>query len=649
MKTSLYVVSGVSLLAFACGCAHLGRDKPPPNLKVPAAVSPLARVDRLYVEGKYREALVECVDLGRQNPDLTGLEELRQKIVKAELERREKSLKHSESDVVSMSLEVDEKGALPLTYGLTKPGQPQRSSLRTQATPMQQALQQKVTMHLKGADLSGVIEAVARDKNVNIIADSGLGSGKRIDVDVDNVAMAELFDYLSRNLGVEFYVGESVVWVTVPSSATHIPMETHIYKLQNGIQFHASDWKEAPAHGGRSGAPDNASESSLQELTWEATEISKKPTPLEEVLKRFVPTMAGADFYFDRGTHSLIVRNTRANLKLIEDLIASMDVAPPQVLIEARFVTATVSDLREIGIDWMLDSGYDLTTQPVGPGGKVIATKTEISKGGTLDYTPYASDASGPFALGPQGPFGELRAGNPGTGSQGLNLTYRGLLTEPMFSAVLHALQVSGKGRVLSVPRVTTVNNTPAKLRNGQDLLYFDEFQAQVFNTYDPVSRITQNIGVLIPKGKPVKEELGITLIAVPSVGADLSTVNLMLMPTISEQKGWTDYEGVTNMSKANIQQVIAKLPVSERQEVQTKVIVQSGETVVMGGLVRSVKQRTLHEVPFLSAIPLIGALFTRLDETEHNENLLIFVTATVISARGENLVQREPKPLPGS
>ncbi len=137
---------------------------------------------------------------------------------------------------------------------------------------------------------------------------------------------------------------------------------------------------------------------------------------------------------------------------------------------------------------------------------------------------------------------------------------------------------------------------------------------------------------------------MGITLIAVPSVGADLTTVNLMLMPTISEQKGWTDYEGVTNMSKANIQQVIAKLPVIERQEVQTKVIVQSGETVVMGGLVRSVKQRTLHKVPFLSEIPLIGPIFTRLDESEHNENLLIFVTATVISERGENLVPHTGK-----
>jgi type IV pilus assembly protein PilQ len=214
-----------------------------------------------------------------------------------------------------------------------------------------------------------------------------------------------------------------------------------------------------------------------------------------------------------------------------------------------------------------------------------------------------------------------------------------------MFSAVLHALDISGKGKVLSVPRVTTVNNTPAKLRNGRDLLYFDEFQAQVFHTYDSVSRTTLDYGVLIPKGKPIKEELGITLIAVPSVGADLNRISLLLMPTISDFDGWTDYQSPSNAPATSIQQVTVKLPIIKRQEVQTKVITQSGETVVMGGLVTSVKQKTLHKIPFLSDIPLLGPLFTRLDETEHNENLLIFVTATVISERGETLVPR-PTPL---
>jgi type IV pilus assembly protein PilQ len=642
-------VLGVAL-ALGAGCVHLDRTAKPaaPEAGASADSSPLAGIERLHAEGKYGEALNACVDLSRRQPDIPGLDALRLRILKAELARRDQAARqNAEGAATVMHLEVNERGVLPDTYGRRQPSEPGAPNGNTPPTAMQQALARKVTMHLKGADLGAVIEAVARDRQINIIADKGLGAGRHIDVDVDDVPLSELLDYLARNLGVEFYVGESVVWVTAPAAPGRVPMETRVYKLRQGVQFHGSDWQgEGGAAAPAPQAPTKADVSPLQELTAAATEISRKPTALEAVLQRFVPPIPGADYYFDRGTHALIVRNTRDHLKLIETLIAHLDVAPPQVLIEARFVTASVSDLREIGIDWMLDSAYDINSKGAQVSGKSVEQwRSEVSKGGTVDYIPYRSDNSGAFPLGPQGPFGAVRDGNPVTGGQGLNLTYRGLLTEPMFSAVLHALQISGKGRVLSVPRVTTVNNTPAKLRNGEDLLYFDEFQAQVFSTYDQVSKLTQTIGVLIPKGKPIKEELGITLIAVPSVGADLGTVSLMLMPTISEQKGWTDYQGVTNATKANVQQIVAKLPVIERQEVQTKVMVQSGETVVMGGLVRSVKQRTLHKVPLLSALPLVGALFTRLDETEHNENLLIFVTATVISERGENLVPRPPAP----
>jgi type IV pilus assembly protein PilQ len=464
---------------------------------------------------------------------------------------------------------------------------------------------------------------------------------------MDDVPLEEVLDYVARNLGVESYVGNNVIWLTAPSPKGQLPMETRIYKLQNGAQFHASDW-ESDRTASKPPTTRKVDESALQGLTSEATEISKKTTAIEDVLKRFIPAPPGADYYFDRGTHALVIRNTLANLTLAESLIQSLDVAPPQVLIEARFVTASVSDLRELGIEWILNSVYDINSKAAlsADGSLFERSATRIDKDGTVHYAPYRTDGSGTFPLGPQGPFGQLRpVANPATTAQGLNLTYQGLLTEPMFSAVLHALDISGKGKVLSVPRVTTVNNTPAKLRNGRDLLYFDEFQAQVFHTYDSVSRTTLDYGVLIPKGKPIKEELGITLIAVPSVGADLNRISLLLMPTISDFDGWTDYQSPSNAPATSIQQVTVKLPIIKRQEVQTKVITQSGETVVMGGLVTSVKQKTLHKIPFLSDIPLLGPLFTRLDETEHNENLLIFVTATVISERGETLVPR-PTPL---
>jgi type IV pilus assembly protein PilQ len=604
------------------------------------ATTALQKAERFYTEGKYAEAMVLCVDLARTAPNTPGLDALRQKLLAAELARRADSIaKATPATDQAMALEAREKGLLPQSYGVVKTNAVITPPAdRAAPTAMQKALKERITMHLKGADISAVIEAVARDRKINIIADRGVGAGRSVDVDMEDVPLEEVLDYVARNLGVESYVGANVIWLTAPSPKAQSPMVTRIYKLRNGVQFHASDW-ESEKTANKPPTTRKTDESAMQGLTSEATEISKKTTSIEEALKRFIPVMPGADYYFDRGTHALIIRHTLANLALAEDLIDALDAAPPQVLIEARFVTATVSDLRELGIDWMLDSSYGINSK--GNANKIEVATTQVDKNGNVVYKPYTADGSGGFPLGPQGPFGEIRSGNPSTVAQGLNLTYRGLLTEPMFSAVLHALDIAGKGKVLSVPRVTTVNNTPAKLRNGLDLLYFDEFQSQIFHSYDAVTRTSQDYGVLIPKGKPIKEELGITLIAVPSVGADMDRISLMLMPTISEQKGWTDYQSWSNNPSANIQQVAVKLPIIERREVQTKVIVQSGETVVMGGLVTSVKQKTLHKVPFLSDLPLLGYLFTRLDETEHNENLLIFVTATVVSERGETLVPR--------
>ncbi len=630
LRTAAHQLMVILILGLG-GCLN---GQPPPATETPKPSAPLARAEQLFSEGHTEAALLECVELTRKNPDLPGLDALRRKIVQAELERRSKAVAAStQANDERMTLEAREKSALPDTYGLARQARGESTPLRTPPTTFQKALRQPITMHLKDADLGAIIEAIGRTRDINMVADSAMGNNKKMNVEMDNVPLNEALDYIARNLGVEFYFGQNIIWVTTPAAAANVPLETRIYKIRHGIPFHASDWGSGLKTNDSTRKTDQAG---LPGLTGQATELSSRDTSLESILKRFIPDTKGADYEFERNMHLLIVRNTRANLDLIEDLIAALDVVPPQVLIEARFVTTRVSDLRELGIDWILNSSVGMLGRADGK------SMTQIGNGSSVKYNPYGYDDKGTFPLGPQGSFGTARdkGVNPPTAGQGLNLTYRGALTEPLFAAVLHALDISGKGRTLSVPRVTTVNNTPAKLRNGQDLLYFDEFQAQVFTTYDPVSRLTQNIAALIPRGKPVKEELGITLLAVPSVGADLNTINLMLMPTISQQAGWTDYQNVST-NDTGLKQVVAKLPLISRQEVQTKVIVQSGETVVMGGLISSVKQNTLHKIPFLSDIPFLGKLFTRVDITEENENLLIFVTASVISERGETLVAR--------
>ena len=494
-----------------------------------------------------------------------------------------------------MQVDIARRKVIPDTYGLRLPSKGKNDPLRTPKTAMELALNKKVTLHLEGVNLDDFIMAVGASEGINIIADA-IGNTATMTVHADDVPLIEILDYVSRNLGASFYVGDSIIWATKseqpPQAGT--PIETRMYSLRKGI---SSD------------------------------ELASDRINIVEAIERFIPQTTGSDLLFDKKAHVLLAKNTRENLTLIEDIIEKLDVCPPQVLIEARFIGTSVSDLRELGIDWVLKS-------------PLIVTSKEVD-GEWKSHSQVANEASANFVAFPNS-------------AQGLNLTYQGLLTSPMFEAVLHALDISGKATTLSVPKVTTVNNRTAMIRIGEDFRYFDQFDVQSVpsSVTDSGSQVYSSI--LVPVGSPQLEELGIELSVIPSVGGDLQSINLNLTPEISEFVRYETYQvgsssgnnngngngGIVDRIASNRQDTaVLKIPIFRRSKIETEVVVQSGETVVMGGLISASESLQTHAVPFLSSIPLIGRLFTRQDTQEIKQNLLIFVTATILSERGEDLV----------
>ena len=661
MKFSQIVILTI-FTAFAAGCLTPDAEKKgkiPPSLLGSEALEPdqkalLEKAQMQYQRGDYKSAMVDLVSLAFYYPDTPGAEDLRGQVVAAELDRRSRQALQREDELRrSMALNTKEAASMPDSMLLKGYIQGDTNTLFEVSGPMQEILDIPVSLHLKKGDLGAFITLLSDDDRINIIADSDLGKGKVVDIDVDDVPLTEILEYLTRNMGVSFYFGESMIWATSAAAVKEHPLETRLYKLKKGVQFHGSDWGEQAKGKGEDLRSD------LGLLSRKATVLSKERIYLEELIDQFVPKVEGSVTHFDKNTHTLFVRNTRRNFVDVEMIIESVDVNPVQVFIEARFVEVSTSDLHELGIEWMLDSPFVVNQDTTMENGVATrSARTQVAGGAGVSYAPFTSDDAGSFALGPQGSFGSTRAGNPATTGQGLNLDFQGILTDPMFTAVLHALDISGKGRTLSVPRVTTLNNNPAKLRNGEDLRYYEEFEAQAFQLLDDNNkRVT--LTALVPKGKPAMEELGITLVAVPSVGADNRTIQLMIQPTISRLEGFLafqdggDSSSTSDDTQSNISQVEVKLPIFERREIQTKVMVDSGETVVMGGLIDTVKVDVDHKIPILSDIPLIGKLFTRKDSTEENRNLMVFVTASVISERGVSMVAppvdvegRAPNPL---
>jgi type II secretory pathway component GspD/PulD (secretin) len=595
------LVAAALIAPFGCRTAKPGEPAKASSKEKSALPSEPALMLKARTErdlGRYNEALLALAEQSRIKVGTPGLEELRTSILDRMVTKREKDLKpaipvHEDK----MVQEVNDNRLLPDSYRAKRIVAAPQSVIRTPDNKAEGMLSLPVSLTLEGADLNVFImsltQSAAPSKAINIIADDAISAGGKLSMSVTNVPLREVLDYASRNLDVSFYVGENMIWVTKrTASVDPVPMQTRLYKLRKGI-------------------------SSIEKAGDDGSGIA-----LMSAIEKFVPRDVGTDMMFDRDTHVLIAKNTRENLRLIEDLIEALDVTPPQVLIEARFISTSISDLRELGVNWTSDSiefksdGHN-NPQAVLKGGKIFQPGQVATP--TLDAT----------------------------------LAYHGLLSTPMFEVMITALEKSGKAQTLSVPRVTTLNNQPARIRIGEDFLYFEDFELQEVANGQSDSGQNQYVSQLVPVGTPTKEELGILLEVTPSVGADHQTVTLNLKPEISEFVRFEYYNvgsdtgGNNNNNATSNALSVLKLPIFRRSEIETKVAVRSGDTVVMGGLITSSTGREQRKVPFLGSIPFLGVLFRYETKTNDQKNLLIFVTARILAESGEELVPLTPAEMP--
>jgi type IV pilus assembly protein PilQ len=203
-----------------------------------------------------------------------------------------------------------------------------------------------------------------------------------------------------------------------------------------------------------------------------------------------------------------------------------------------------------------------------------------------------------------------------------------GILGNTTYQAVLDALQQSSSSKTLSAPRVTVTNNRRARIHRGSKRYYFEEYDLQSVDLGD-LGKGTK----LVPTGKPKELELGYVLDVKVNAGNDGRTVMLALRPEITDFAGWDEFES-------------ARLPIVDKNELATTVVVGSGETVVLGGMINKLETSEVQKVPFLGDLPVLGYLFRHKETNDEPQHLLIFVTATLIGSSGEFL-EVEPSAVP--
>lgn len=621
-------------LAWLAGCTSIKAPEPPPEAP-PARDPAVIAADSLYEQGRMQDAITACIDISRKNPKAVGLVGLQQRISTQLAEDRANEAKKRTEFAASLdTADAKLKGIVPESYRQQKHVVGENTSLRSTPTKMQKALENPVSIHLVNADINAIIAQIGQSQNINIVADSEI-SKKMLTIHAEDTPLVEVLEYIGRNLNVTFSVGSNLIWVTPKAEeSTGVPLITRIYRLRKGL-VGSELGKSAAGKSLFKGPEERGRTSSLNKNDNDEAGGDKEANiGLLESIDRFVPQPEGADFLFNDKVHSLIVKNTRENLDLVEDLIEALDVRPLQVLIEARFVTTKVSDLRDLGIEWLLQKPYDLESG--GDGNTIEALKRMQAE--STDPDEILQIGTAIQALGPNQFTDNSYIAK--AGAKGFSGIYQTLLGDTGLQATLHALKQSGNSRTIVVPRVTTIDNREATFRFGKDVSYFEKVDTNIMTSGGGYNNGDSRDNVTYDYDSPTVVEVGYSLTVTPSVGADLSTINLVLRPEISSIEDWKRYQlSSLDSGKDNGDEPAIEIPTIARQYIETEAVVRSGETVVLGGLIDTLKDDESSGTPWLSSIPFLGRFFRVDKNTENANNMLIFVTATLISDVGEELI----------
>lgn len=296
---------------------------------------------------------------------------------------------------------------------------------------------------------------------------------------------------------------------------------------------------------------------------------------------------------------TLIITDVEKSLDKIRNLIGQLDVVPSQILIEARFVEVSAGALVDLGIEF--GTGKD---------GASGSLKTDLRAKGDEVYGLGAQSTSGgatPVAFKPKG--ANVNGTTPF--NTGMSMAFQ-KLTGTEFEILLHALEEDAKAKTLSVPSILTVNNQEAAIIVGTK---FPIIQSQTTGDSSTTSTSLEYY-----------ENIGIQLNVVPQVCGD-GHIRMMVHPAVTDQIGTASAKTSTGLRD---EIPLTEYPILSTREADTQVIIKSGETIVIGGLLAERDVKSEFKVPLLGDIPYLGWLFRRETTNKEKAELVIFITATL-------------------
>ena len=313
---------------------------------------------------------------------------------------------------------------------------------------------------------------------------------------------------------------------------------------------------------------------------------------VEPILKQLISKQGKVQS--DERSSSIIVTDTPTAMKTLVPIIEALDTPTPQVMIEFRLLETTKNPVLNTGVDWL--GLYDNRFRLGSPG----AVPATLNTYATTFYTAAAA---------------------------GINLVPgAATLTANELQATFNYLIQNTDTELLANPRVVTTDNTPAQIKiiNEEPIPNFQ------FNS---------TTASFVLSGFEYKD-IGATLKVTPHVNKD-QFVTLDLIPEFTSTVGAGRTFDLGTGGTVTI-------PLVAKRNIQSRVVIKSGETLALGGLIQKNGEYTYTKVPILGDIPLAGYLFKSSDKSKTKKNLLFFITPTIIPAGGKTGLEDQYAQLKG-
>jgi type IV pilus assembly protein PilQ len=320
-------------------------------------------------------------------------------------------------------------------------------------------------------------------------------------------------------------------------------------------------------------------------------EIQVNYVRAEELLKQLedIRTSRGR-ISFDELTNRIIMTDVRPRIEKAKRLIRSLDFAPKQILIEGRIVEVSVNYAWQLGIQWGVD-----TQSIVSKGRKgidTISTHGETGEKGT-DITI-------------DSPIGELETEVPLAvnlpptttyGGFGISFAHIGKKVLLALDAKLKAMEEEGNAKILSVPKVITMDNQRAHISQGTEIPYHTLSEAGTYTQFEDAVLKLEVTPHVTPEGK------------------------IKLDILLTKDTPGTRLEGMDS------------LPI-DTKELETSILVNNEETAVLGGILIEEETETRSRVPFFGEIPILGFLFRKKQISRDKSELIMFITPKLLFER---------------